>query len=198
MKTLLLKAIKILLIVLLVSLITLYILYHITTSVTKNTDTYEYSLPFREGTKHLVAQGYGGLFTHQHVAALDFDMPTGTPVYAAREGTVYSYKDDSNDGGVFASYKRKANYIIIKHDDGSFGCYWHLQQNGVLVKQGRVAKGQQIALSGATGQVLQPHLHFSVKSRLNYKMDSFRKTKFRTTIGLVFLEQGATYERPTE
>jgi murein DD-endopeptidase MepM/ murein hydrolase activator NlpD len=55
-------------------------------------------------------------------------MPEGTPVYAAREGVIYSFKDDSNEGGPFANYEKKANYIIIKHNDGSFGCYWHLQK----------------------------------------------------------------------
>jgi murein DD-endopeptidase MepM/ murein hydrolase activator NlpD len=117
-------------------------------------------------------------------------------VYAAREGTVFRYKDDSNEAGITGSYTKKANYIIIRHDDGSYGCYWHLQQNGVLVKSGRVNKGQLIALSGATGQVIQPHLHFSVKAVLNYKMDSFRKTKFETSRGVLFLEQGNTYRNP--
>jgi murein DD-endopeptidase MepM/ murein hydrolase activator NlpD len=100
--------------------------------------------------------------------------------------------------GHFASYKNKANYLIIKHDDGSFGCYWHLQKDGVLVKSGRVTKGQQIGISGATGQVLRPHLHFSVKLRLDYQMNSFIKTKFKTTEGVILLENGETYERPKD
>lgn len=145
-----------------------------------------------------MSQGYGGLFTHRHVAALDFDMPEGTPVCAAREGTIYRYKDDSNEGGILPKYRRKANYIIIKHDDGSFGCYWHLQKGGVLIKHGRVLKGQQIGLSGATGQVLRPHLHFSVKVIFSYEMDAFIRTKFKTTIGIVLLTQGKAYERPAD
>ena len=173
-----------------------FILTRVTTSVTNNTDSYEYNLPFKEGATYEVGQGYGGLFTHRYTAAIDFDMPVGTPVYAAREGIVYSYKDNGDEGGVFPKYKRKANYIIIKHDDGSFGCYWHLQKDGVLVKRGRVSKGQQIGFSGATGLVLRPHLHFSVKAKLNYDMDSFRKTKFKTTEGLIFLKQGKSYKRP--
>jgi murein DD-endopeptidase MepM/ murein hydrolase activator NlpD len=104
----------------------------------------------------------------------------------------------TGDGGILSSYKNKANYIIIKHSDGCYGCYWHLQKNGVLVKTGVVAKGQQIAVSGATGQVLSPHLHFSVKRQLNYKKDSFIKSTFYTTNGILLLKTGQAYERPKE
>lgn len=176
----------------------IYVLFSGSTPVTANIDIYEYALPFRQGAKYKVVQGYGGLFSHRHIAALDFGMPPGTPVYAAREGIIYSYKDDSDEGGPFAKYKGRANYIIIRHDDGSFGCYWHLQKNGVLVKRGHVSKGQQIGVSGATGFVLRPHLHFSVKRQLNYGENSFVRTTFKTTKGIMLLERGETYERPVD
>ena len=163
------------------------------TPVTKNVDSYIYDLPYLKGTKHRVVQGYGGLFSHSSIAALDFEMPVGTPVCAAREGVIYSYKDDSNEGGISSSNKNKANYIIVKHKDGSFGCYWHLKQNGVLVKKGFVSKGQQIGLSGATGLAIRPHLHFSVKRILNYEMNSFLKTRFETEKGVEFLENRREY-----
>jgi murein DD-endopeptidase MepM/ murein hydrolase activator NlpD len=163
--------------------------------VTDNLDNYVYDLPYKEGTSYKVVQGYGGLFSHKNKAALDFAMPQGTPVYAAREGTVYKYKDDSNEGGLF-TIERKANYIIIQHSDGSFGCYWHLQQHGVVVKKGEVSKGQLIAYSGSTGFALRPHLHFTVKRRLNYGKDSFVKTRFITTQGIQLLVAGETYQKP--
>lgn len=174
------------------------ILFYYSTSVTKNIDNYAYELPFKKGAMCRVVQGYGGLFSHRHIAAIDFEMPTGASVYAARGGLIYSYKDDSNEGGPFSKYKNKANYIIIKHDDGSFGCYWHLQKNGVIVKHGYVSEGQQIGYSGATGFVLRPHLHFSVKLKLNYQINSFIRTKFKTAKGLILLERGETYERPSD
>jgi murein DD-endopeptidase MepM/ murein hydrolase activator NlpD len=163
--------------------------------VTNNLDTYVYDLPFTAGTKHKVVQGYGGLFSHRNKAALDFDMPVGTPVCAAREGTVYAFKDNSNEGGPFTS-ERKANYIIIQHDDGSFGCYWHLQKDGVVIKTGVVAKGQLIGYSGNTGFAVWPHLHFTVKRRLNYDKESFVRTKFMTSDGIEILKAGETYEKP--
>ena len=164
--------------------------------VTDNLDTNIYELPFKEGTAHKVVQGYGGRFSHKNIAALDFGMPVGTAIHAAREGVVYSFKDDSNEGGPFAKYGRKANYIIIQHSDGSFGCYWHLQKKGVVIKKGRVAKGQLIGYSGNTGFVLRPHLHFAVKLRLNFKKDSFVRTKFRTIKGVLLLERGEIYKKP--
>ena len=81
--------------------------------VTENLDTYIYNLPFEQGTKHRIVQGYGGLFSHRNIAALDFDMPEGTPIFAAREGILYKYKDDSDEGGPLPFYERKANFIII-------------------------------------------------------------------------------------
>lgn len=189
---------RIALIAVLIVVIIVFLLFVITTPVTQNLDSYEYELPFKKGASFRIVQGYGGLFTHRYTAALDFAMPSGTPIYAARDGTIYRYKDDSDEGGPFPSYKRKANYIIIQHDDGSFGCYWHLKKNGVVVKQGRVSKGDLIGFSGATGQVLTPHLHFSVKRALNYDMNSFVRTKFRTTEGVILLKVGRSYTRPAE
>lgn len=163
------------------------------TRVTKNEDAYIYGLPFKKGSSHRVIQGYGGLFSHSHVAAIDFEMAVGTPVCAARDGVVYAYKDDSDEGGPFARYQHKANYIMIKHADGSIACYWHLKKDGVLIKHGRVEKGQEIGLSGNTGYTLRAHLHFSVKRKLAYEMDAYVKTKFNTSDGVIFLRNGESY-----
>jgi murein DD-endopeptidase MepM/ murein hydrolase activator NlpD len=178
-------------------IVTAAIYFSLESKVTDNLDTYIYELPYEEGSKYKVVQGYGGRFSHKNKAALDFRMPVGTPIYAARDGVVYRYKDDSNEGGPFPWYTRKANYIVIQHSDGSFGCYWHLQRNGVVTKEGNVSKGQLIGYSGGTGFVLLPHLHFTVKRKLNYDMDSFVRTKFRTTKGIEILKSGEVYEKPS-
>jgi murein DD-endopeptidase MepM/ murein hydrolase activator NlpD len=192
------KSLKKIILVFLLITAGLVVYFSLSSEVTNNLDTYIYDLPFGKGTRHKVIQGYGGRFSHKDKAALDFGMAEGTPVHAAREGIIYSFKDDSNEGGPFAKNEKKANYIIIKHSDGSFGCYWHLQKNGVLVKKGIVAKGELIGYSGSTGFVLRPHLHFTVKRILNYKKDSFVRTKFRTSKGIEILEKGKTYERPSK
>jgi murein DD-endopeptidase MepM/ murein hydrolase activator NlpD len=187
------------LILLLFSLIACIVVYlSLSSEVTKNLDSYTYDLPFKPGTGYKVVQGYGGLFSHKNTAALDFDMAEGTPIYATRGGVVYAFKDDSNEGGPFSKYRKKANYLMIQHSDGTIGCYWHLQENGVVVKKGAVRKGQLIGYSGSTGFVLRPHLHFSVKRKLNYEKDSFVRTKFKTTKGTRLLKRGETYIKPVE
>ena len=172
--------------------------FSLSSNVTTNLDTYTYDLPFKPGTGYKVVQGYGGMFSHKNIAALDFSMPEGTPIYAARGGIIYASKDDSNEGGPFSKYGNKANFIMIKHTDGSIGCYWHLQKNGVVTKKGKVRKGQLIGYSGSTGFVLRPHLHFSVKRKLNYEKDSFVRTKFSTMNGVQFLKRGEKYIRPVD
>ncbi len=189
---------KIGLAVILVGIIGFVVFKYWQTSVTKNIDQYIYNLPFKEGASYTVVQGYGGLFSHSNIAALDFGMPEGTPIYAAREGSVYSYIDTYDVGGPLPKYSKKANYIIVKHSDGSFGCYWHLQKNGVAIKKGMVAKGQLIGYSGSTGFVLRPHLHFSVKRKLNYTKDAFVQTKFNTENGIELLQTATTYKRPSD
>ncbi len=178
-------------------LLSIYILYSWETEVNPVTDSHVYDLPFAKGARYRVVQGYGGLFSHSNMAALDFEMPEGTPIHATRGGTVYALRENSNEGGLGKKYKNKANYIMIRHEDGSYGCYWHLQKDGVVVKKGqRVGQGQLIGYSGATGQVWRPHLHFSVKRRLNYDKQSFVQTLFRTQDGVQKLKRGNQYNKP--
>jgi murein DD-endopeptidase MepM/ murein hydrolase activator NlpD len=84
---------------------------------------------------------------------IDLRARPGTPVFAASHGkVVYS---DSRIGGY-------GNMIVIQHSGDLFTSYAHHQRN--LVKVGAtVQKGQKIALSGATGRVTGPHLHFEVR-----------------------------------
>lgn len=177
--------------------IILSVLFFSCTAVTKNIDAYVYELPYKEGTGHRIVQGYGGIFSHRYRASLDFKMPVGTPVYAAREGEILRYTDTSDEGGPWRKYQRKANYIMIRHSDGTIGCYWHLMKNGVVVKSGSVSKGQLIGYSGKTGFAFSPHLHFTVRNRSFQGKDAFVKTKFRTTKGNILLKGGKKYKRPS-
>jgi murein DD-endopeptidase MepM/ murein hydrolase activator NlpD len=142
----------------------------------KHDDSYVYLLPFEHGKKFLLAQGYNGGTSHigNNKYALDFMMPEGTKICAARGGEIVSIKEDSNEGGIGTEYENKGNYLEILHDDGTYGYYGHFQQNGVIVKlEDRVKPGDVIGYSGNTGRSGSPHLHFQVKEpKLDWQMPS--------------------------
>ncbi|MFA6630372.1 MAG: M23 family metallopeptidase [Sulfuricurvum sp.] len=128
-------------------------------------DDYLYKLPFAKGSDVFVSQGYNGETSHKGLSAyaVDFPVPVGTPVYAAREGTVVGAESRNNLGGTSAEYRQYANYVIIEHSDGTMGNYYHLKQGGVAVAIGqKVMRGDLLGYSGNTGYSSGPHLHFSV------------------------------------
>jgi murein DD-endopeptidase MepM/ murein hydrolase activator NlpD len=83
---------------------------------------------------------------------LDFRSPKGTPVYATNAGVVRLAKN--------LFYSGKA--VIIDHGTGIFTIYAHLSKIETAVGR-RVEKGQLLGLTGATGRVSGPHLHWGVK-----------------------------------
>lgn len=140
---------------------------------------YHYLFPFEHGRKFRVDQGFNGKSTHfgQNQYAVDFDMPEGTPVYAARGGVIAEIKQDSNRNSRKPGYN---NYLLVYHSDGTIGNYAHLQQNGVKVQVGdHVKAGDLLAHSGNTGFSSGPHLHFDVRIPL--------KTGSRQSIPINFL-----------
>lgn len=125
-----------------------------------------YQLPYEHGQTFYVGQSCNTNGTHQggsNQEAIDFVMPVGTPVHAARDGVVVNYYRLSNSGGVSSMHKDKGNFIEIKHKDGTVANYHHLRLMGVRVEKGQsVKRGELIGLSGNTGFSSGPHLHFAV------------------------------------
>jgi murein DD-endopeptidase MepM/ murein hydrolase activator NlpD len=122
-----------------------------------------YTLPWGPGFAYRIGQGFNGKFSHQGKNALDFNIPDGGTICAARGGMVIEVTQNFSEGGIKEEFKDKANRILILHDDGSLGRYAHLQHNGAKVKVGqRVKTGDAIGLCGATGYAQGPHLHFEV------------------------------------
>lgn len=155
--------------------------------------SYVYALPYEKGASHLLMQGYYSSFSHKNRAALDFKMKRGTPILAAREGTVLRLKKDGNKGGLNKKYRQSGNYIIIEHPDKTRAGYWHLKQNGVLVKVGdTIKKGQVIGLSGKTGFTALPHLHFLVWTNMNGQWQQV-PTRFMTRKGARYLKPLRSY-----
>ena len=127
-----------------------------------------YRLPFALASSFGVSQAFPDSITHVDPSsrhAIDFVMPVGTPIYAARAGTVIEVASDFYDSGVDPSVDGpRANVVRVLHDDGTMGLYAHLNWNSIRVVPGeRVVRGEYIADSGNTGFSTGPHLHFVVQ-----------------------------------
>lgn len=109
-----------------------------------------------------------------HVApyehAIDFLVPDGTLVYAARGGTVIEVVEHNKQYGDGPAYAGYLNYITIDHGDGTFGQYAHLAKNsptahGIYVGK-KVVRKQLLGEVGKNGWVeggeYGDHLHFMV------------------------------------
>ncbi|MDN3619256.1 M23 family metallopeptidase [Polaribacter undariae] len=164
-------------------------------------EEYIYNLPFKQGKKFKVSQGYNGTITHQKKNALDFLMPIGTDIYAAREGVVIKVVDHNTKTCVTKGCLEFNNFILIYHSDGTFSDYAHINTNSANVKPGdKVAKGQLIAKSGNIGWSTGPHLHFEVFKQEIIKRETL-KTKFKINDGTgapVYLEEKVKYYRKYE
>ena len=56
------------------------------------------------------------------------------------------------------------NYVVIEHGSRYKTRYLHLSK--ILVRKGqKVSRGQRIGLSGATGRVTGPHIHYELIDR---------------------------------
>lgn len=131
----------------------------------KEDTSFVYQLPFKEGTAHLVAQGYYGGFSHKTMVALDFKMKKKTNICAARGGVVTHVWVGDSLGGLKEIHWQYGNSVTIRHEDGSRATYFHLSKDGSLVREGDTVQiGQPIALSGHTGYSAFPHLHFWVSA----------------------------------
>lgn len=116
--------------------------------------THQFSLPV---TGFAVTGFFGNrihpIFGHRRFhKGIDLGTPTGTPVRAASRGRVIS-------AGWGKGY---GNRIMIDHGNGYETLYAHLDH--LLVKVGdRVTNKAVIGLSGSTGYVTGPHLHFEIR-----------------------------------
>ncbi|MEU2829246.1 LysM peptidoglycan-binding domain-containing M23 family metallopeptidase [Streptomyces lavendulae] len=102
----------------------------------------------------------GSMWSSGYHTGVDFIASTGTTVKAVGAGTVVS----AGWGGAYG------NEVVIRHADGKYSQYGHLSQLSVSVGQS-VTAGQRIGLSGATGNVTGPHLHFEIRTGPSYGSD---------------------------
>ncbi len=124
-------------------------------------------LPYEVGTGHEMVHGNCTAMGTSHQAggtrqyAYDIDMPIGTILVAARSGEVSAVEQGNADS---TRIPGEENFVMITHDDGTHGRYFHITQNGSMVAVGQIVnQGDPIALSGDTGESHGPHLHFVVE-----------------------------------
>ncbi len=92
----------------------------------------------------------------QHLG-IDFKANVGTPIKVSNSGKVVLAQDLFFTG----------NTVIIDHGLGVFTMYGHLSR--IYVKQNEsIFKNAMIGLSGNTGRVTGPHLHWGVKVQGNW------------------------------
>ncbi|MCL6516828.1 M23 family metallopeptidase [Alicyclobacillus sp.] len=104
---------------------------------------------------YLITSGFGyrRLGGGEFHPGVDIGCPIGTPVYATNNGTVEDAGWNSGGYGI---------WVKIDNGNGIETVFGHLSRTAVQPGQ-RVAKGQLIGYSGATGNVTGPHLHYEVR-----------------------------------
>ncbi|MDA3966894.1 M23 family metallopeptidase [Helicobacter sp. WB40] len=115
--------------------------------------------PFINPMESVITSPYGSarIFNgevNSYHSGTDFRAKIGTPIYAANSGKVVIAKDRFLAG----------KSVVIDHGEGIFSMYYHCSE--IKVKLGDIVnKGDLIALSGNSGRVSGPHLHFGILAR---------------------------------
>lgn len=115
------------------------------------TGSFRAPVPFAPTDSFGTRRMFNGELASIHRGA-DFHAPAGTPVTAANDGVVIIAQ------GMFY----EGNMVVIDHGQQFETLYMHLSKIEVKVGD-RVIKGERLGLSGATGRVTGPHLHFGVR-----------------------------------
>ncbi|MFJ3036735.1 M23 family metallopeptidase [Streptomyces tendae] len=119
-----------------------------------------YTSPVQGGTVGTPYHQSGSMWSSGYHTGTDFVVPTGTSLKAVGAGTVVS----AGWGGAYG------NQVVIQLADGHYAQYAHLSSLSVSAGQS-VTAGQQVGLSGATGNVTGPHLHFEIRTTPDYGSD---------------------------
>ncbi|MBI2054527.1 MAG: M23 family metallopeptidase [Candidatus Sungbacteria bacterium] len=144
---------------------------------------WEYVIPFsREVLTGIVTDrspAHIGPYAH----AIDFLMPPGSVVLAPRGGRVIAMKDDGRLGGPSRSFAEHANYVTLAHGQNEFSELVHLAPASIRVSVGQwVEEGDPLCLTGLTGWLYEPHLHFMVFVTLPDRSFQSRRARFRVPL----------------
>ncbi|UUM33072.1 peptidoglycan DD-metalloendopeptidase family protein [Vibrio japonicus] len=109
---------------------------------------YRLSSNFNPTRKHPVT---GRVAPHN---GTDWATPTGTPIVSTGDGVVILTRNHPYAG----------KYVVVEHGNRYKTRYLHLSK--ILVRKGqKVSRGQRVGLSGSTGRVTGPHIHYELIDR---------------------------------
>jgi len=100
-----------------------------------------------------IVSGFGMRWGQPH-EGVDIAVPAGTPIRAAKDGTIAFTQSEAESGGY-------GNYTCIDHGGGLATCYAH--QSSFAITSGSVQQGDVIGYVGCTGHCFGDHLHFEVR-----------------------------------
>jgi len=122
-----------------------------------------YIKPFPKTTRITSVVFDGPAHNGPYRGSIDFVMQLGTPILAPLDGKVIDVVDLNEKYGPSEEFVNDLNYITIRHQNGDFSQVAHLTKGSSKVKEGdTVSAGQQIAVTGNSGWMTEPHLHFFV------------------------------------
>ncbi len=138
-----------------------------------------WSKPFILPLNSKLTSSYGNARMFNHTlksfhSGADFRAKIGTPIRA------------SNDGVVVIASKRyyAGGSVVIDHGEGLYSCYFHLSK--ILVKKGEFVKQKElVGLSGKSGRVSGPHLHYGIRLYSN----AINPLQFTKEIDTLFKEK---------
>jgi murein DD-endopeptidase MepM/ murein hydrolase activator NlpD len=155
----------------------------------------KYVLPYPVGREYICLQEFNDSYSHNGTFryAVDFAMPIGTLITAARSGHVVYILESYSDYDQTAGHE---NVVIVFHEDSTYARYVHLTTDGALVKIGQaVMPGDTIGLSGNSGSGGPPHLHFDVTNTNTGRSDQTIPFDFKNTIQHpIGLKEGVSYK----
>lgn len=108
---------------------------------------------YRWPVRGQVIASYGANVNGNRNDGIDISVPQGTPIKAAENGVV-----------IYAGngLKELGNTVLVRHDDGTVTVYGNADTLSVARGQ-KIQRGQTVAVSGMSGDVKQPQVHFEVR-----------------------------------
>jgi murein DD-endopeptidase MepM/ murein hydrolase activator NlpD len=108
---------------------------------------------YRWPVRGQVIAAYGANVNGSRNDGIDISVPQGTPIKAAENGVV-----------IYAGngLKELGNTVLVRHDDGTVTVYGNADTLSVTRGQ-KIQRGQTLAVSGMSGNVKRPQVHFEVR-----------------------------------